>query len=1318
GGTVTGGYCGVGIYAGNSTSDMSTLIVNGGSISAFGFGVSTNGSYSYDYIEINGGTIYGGGTGMYLPAMESSTVINDGTITGGNTGIEIRAGSLEVTGGTIKSEYTGSLATENNNSGTTVVGAGIAVSQHTTDKAITVAISGGEISGIYGVYEINYNTSNTSEVKVNVTEDSDGTSATITTTDSSQGAAVYSTSLDTSSTKTNAQNASVTSIALSAGTYNSDVSEYCGTSYTTTTSNGGTTYTVTTGSAVVSVTTSDGNTTQYANLKAALAAASAGDTVTLLGDLTIDSQLTIDKDITLDLGGYTLTNTFVNESGTGANRFTLITTADVTIQNGTYVTTAPETTNGVETRGICQSSGDLTLSDLTVTCNGINVCNYAEEGKLTITNCNISGTYAVSSFANKSTVTITDSTLTGSVCGLYHNGSYYGLTLTATDTTITGGSADSSVEGATDATAVYISGSTYTVANNNDEEHQVSFTNCTITGSTGIEVKYTDLTLTNCTVTATGTTPTYEQYNNGSTTAGFAVVSTDNSMDGEDPLPSGTVIIKGGTYTGEVGLASIVDTETYTNFKEANYEIYAGTFSTDVSDYCVDGLTAAATGDVFIIVEESAVAVVYDKDDSYVGSYTTLKTAYAAVTDGGTMILVNDVDGEQLGATSDKEVTLDLNGYIISRDSGSVIDCSNGTLTIKDSSQTDSAIGTGMVQGNGNVALKLRGGTVVLESGTLESTSTYAVTMSSGTLTVNGGAVIAASNANCIFYYTGGTLMINDGLFTVVDRASTVEEGDVTGAIVNVGSSTASTASEDDEETNVQVSITGGVFQMYRPLLGSDIELEITGGYFLSKYSLSEYYPVGYGYTKVDSYTYLGTKYTNYYQVAHINFTLAVTSGDTTTESYYKTLVAAVNAAIDAYASTGSATITIKLENDYETGKVPVEKEVEFTLNLNGYTLTSTDVGVFKINNSDATVTIIDDSEAGTGTITTADSSTATTSTTGLFQVSSGTLNITGGYFNQNAGQSLIAGSGTVNITGGYFTSDPSDYIGNYEVATNDSETYHCYVADIISGKNIDLDNGKITLNVYVNESIIDATISASMTGAANDATVNDNVVSQKVEAKMMADDLAVTVTLSNGYVVTYKTSVEEYADEQLETLSVDSETDAAEIAVLTAMLDYGTAVQEFYSYNTENKANDGTYSSDVDKVSESDLKSAATRKSSTSGNWTSSNKISSWNMYGNYDVTLTMTYSFELTDYTASVMIGGETYENISTNGKVLTISGLGVEQLSKSLVVTITNSADNSSYTITTTGLYYARLMVTSGTDAQKKVGQTIYLYAKALN
>lgn len=131
------------------------LIVNGGQL----IGVQTEvdryaicgqGTRHGTNITINGGIITGS-TGIYHPQNGTLTVTG-GSITGKQeSGIELRSGTLNITGGTIISE--GTFSAKANGSGTTIKGAALAVSQHTTDYAIDVTISGGTFTGPYSLYE-------------------------------------------------------------------------------------------------------------------------------------------------------------------------------------------------------------------------------------------------------------------------------------------------------------------------------------------------------------------------------------------------------------------------------------------------------------------------------------------------------------------------------------------------------------------------------------------------------------------------------------------------------------------------------------------------------------------------------------------------------------------------------------------------------------------------------------------------------------------------------------------------------------------------------------------------------------------------------------------------------------------------------------------------------------------------------------------------------------------------------------------------------------------------------------------------------------
>lgn len=136
----------------NIQNQPAELIVNGGTLRGYWYGISGNGTRHNTSITVNGGTIRGSlGTGIYHP-QDGMLTITDGVVTGLNAAVELRSGTLNVSGGTFGSTATEFEATSNG-SGTTISGAAIAISQHTTNKAINVTISGGILNGIYALYE-------------------------------------------------------------------------------------------------------------------------------------------------------------------------------------------------------------------------------------------------------------------------------------------------------------------------------------------------------------------------------------------------------------------------------------------------------------------------------------------------------------------------------------------------------------------------------------------------------------------------------------------------------------------------------------------------------------------------------------------------------------------------------------------------------------------------------------------------------------------------------------------------------------------------------------------------------------------------------------------------------------------------------------------------------------------------------------------------------------------------------------------------------------------------------------------------------------
>ena len=286
------------------------------------------------------------------------------------------------------------------------------------------------------------------------------------------------------------------------------------------------------------------------------AAAANGKNVQLTQDVALTDALTFNNAVTIDLNGKTLTSS-LNSAG-----YSLVAKADATIVNGTYKGTG-------SARGI-GAYGNLTMRNVTVDVAGqVGVACSAADRQYTIEDSTIKGGYALCNFNNNATINVSNSTLEGKNTGFYHNGSNSGLNLTVTGTKINAGN------NGIDVTGVYISGSTAT--RDAGGYQKASFTDCTVKGNAAIEVKYTDLTLNNCTVTATvpAANASYTQNNNGSTTNGFAVVSTDNATNNTMPKPEGTITINGGSYTGLIGLHSFAKIATdFPGFVDTTYVIH------------------------------------------------------------------------------------------------------------------------------------------------------------------------------------------------------------------------------------------------------------------------------------------------------------------------------------------------------------------------------------------------------------------------------------------------------------------------------------------------------------------------------------------------------------------------------------------------------------------------------------------------------------------------------------------------------------------------------------------------------------------------
>lgn len=153
---------------GETGEETAKLVVNGGKLQGKWWGIAGNGSRDNTEIIVNGGEITATeGLGIFHPQVGKLT-INGGEISGNLAGVEMRAGTLNITGGKLTATAT-EFTIKANGSGSTIQGAAVGVSQHNADKDIAVTISGGEFNGVYAFYEEDVQNQNSSNISVSIT---------------------------------------------------------------------------------------------------------------------------------------------------------------------------------------------------------------------------------------------------------------------------------------------------------------------------------------------------------------------------------------------------------------------------------------------------------------------------------------------------------------------------------------------------------------------------------------------------------------------------------------------------------------------------------------------------------------------------------------------------------------------------------------------------------------------------------------------------------------------------------------------------------------------------------------------------------------------------------------------------------------------------------------------------------------------------------------------------------------------------------------------------------------------------------------------
>ena len=330
---------------------------------------------------------------------------------------------------------------------------------------------------------------------------------------------------------------------------------------------------------------------------------------------------------------------------------------------------------------------------------------------------------------------------------------------------------------------------------------------------------------------------------------------------------NGSLIVNGGTFSVQQKYSTERPDEYVLNCYDANYNnksasitVTGGTFANfdpsncyaegEGTNFCADGYVSVQDGENYVVKPIADVAVA-QVGDTY---YLTLAEAIENASNNQTVTLLSDVteNDTTLLVKDQQAITLDLAGKNVSVNS---IDITAGNrLTICDSS-------TGGTLTFAGTHADIEGGTVIVDSGTIESPTGYGFYVNNGgTVIVNGGVInsldssLAGNNTtgDMNFEVNGGTLTAQRGpaIYMPGQIILTVTGGTLNGGIslrmgqVNISGGTinATTGSIDSIQEYYNYSgnawladalyVFNGTYTSENEQYGNSLNLNITGGTF------------------------------------------------------------------------------------------------------------------------------------------------------------------------------------------------------------------------------------------------------------------------------------------------------------------------------------------------------------------------------------------------------------------------------------------------------------------------------------------------------
>ena len=298
----------------------------------------------------------------------------------------------------------------------------------------------------------------------------------------------------------------------------------------------------------------------------------------------------------------------------------------------------------------------------------------------------------------------------------------------------------------------------------------------TITADVGIEQRSGVLNVYgDPVITSNGTVASYHDNINGTTSSGVAV-----SIVSYSTAPSITVNIQGGTFSAPVALYVNNDDDNNSfdvtvsggNFSVSDGAtagdgisgpaavsssnsvtdgfIIGGTFSSDVSEFCIEGYTAQKNSDDTYGIDVRGDAVA--KNSTTGQQYASLADALQYANDGDTIVLLSDVS-ETVTFDRDIKLTLNLGEFTLSTGSGCPLTVTAGALTIDAS--------TGGITGTRAAVMIDSGATVGIMGGKLTSNGYTVQIRGDGSRMEIGGSTSITGPAGVAIY--GGSLSMTGG---------------------------------------------------------------------------------------------------------------------------------------------------------------------------------------------------------------------------------------------------------------------------------------------------------------------------------------------------------------------------------------------------------------------------------------------------------------------------------------------------------------------------------------------------------------------------